>query len=56
MVVVTWLVSVIFAALFGYMSASEHVHDRCVAMYADMPHNKVGEHCVTLLKFQKESK
>jgi len=50
------LVIAFSCTLFGYKTATEDIHDRCVAKYAEMPHNKVDEHCKTLLKFEKESK
>lgn len=29
---------------------------KCVEYYSDMPHNKVTDHCKTLLKFEKPTK
>jgi hypothetical protein len=40
----------------GIMAETNDVQERCVAKYASMPHNEVGDYCKTILKFQKEAK
>jgi hypothetical protein len=42
--------------LFGITEQADTFQRRCEAKYADMPHNKVTDHCKTLLKFEKDAK
>ena len=45
-----------FGFTFGLVSMESNYQEKCVAKYAEMPHNKVGDYCKTLLKFEKEAK
>jgi hypothetical protein len=42
--------------MVGSFDQYSSFQDKCVAKYADMPHNKVGEYCTTLLKFERDPK
>jgi hypothetical protein len=40
----------------GSYDEADAIQRRCVAKYAEMPHNKVEGFCKTLLKFEKDPK
>ena len=40
----------------GIVASADNYQEKCVAKYAEMPHNKVGDYCKTLLKFEKDAK
>ena len=42
--------------LVGWADTEENYRHKCVAKYADMPHNKVEDYCKTILKFEKDPK
>ena len=42
--------------LVGWADTEENYKNKCVAKYADMPHNKVEDYCKTILKFEKDPK
>lgn len=42
-----------FSFVGGLISEERTIQDKCVAYYADMPHNKVQQHCKDLLEFKK---
>jgi hypothetical protein len=51
------VVLLIFIGFLGGIVAAENdVQEKCVAKYASMPHNQVGDYCKTILKFEKEAK
>jgi hypothetical protein len=51
---------IVFIGFIGYISGAidiEHSYqEKCVAKYAEMPHNKVEDYCKTILKFEKDPK
>jgi hypothetical protein len=50
-------VILLFLGFMCGMTAEENsVQEKCVAKYAEMPHNKVGDYCKTILKFEKDAK
>lgn len=52
------IVGVVFALgiLLGASDNQKTQLRKCVEYYSDMPHNKVSDHCETLLKFEKPTK
>jgi hypothetical protein len=56
----TELIAVVFMMFLGFIAGiaeTEHTYqEKCVAKYAEMPHNKVEDFCKTLLKFEKDPK
>ena len=56
----TEIILVVILIFGGFMvGATEEratIMERCVAKYADMPHNKVEDYCKTILKFEKDPK
>lgn len=56
----TEIILVVILIFGGFMvGATEEratIMERCVAKYADMPHNKVEDYCKTILKFEKDAK
>lgn len=50
-------VFLIFMGFMGSIMAAENdVQEKCVAKYAEMPHNQVDDYCKTILKFEKAAK
>jgi hypothetical protein len=52
-VVAVIVLSVSASYLIGKEDANKVMQEKCVAKYAEMPYNKVQEHCVELLKFKQ---
>ena len=52
-----WIMMVIAVAVgchsAGVFDGKNVIHQKCVAKYSDMPHNKVKSHCKELLEFKK---
>lgn len=42
--------------MVGTLDQQSVYQEKCVAKYADMPHNKVENYCKTLLKFEPDPK
>lgn len=42
--------------IVGVSSAETNYQEKCVAKYAEMPHNQVGDYCKKILKFEKDAK
>jgi hypothetical protein len=40
--------------VIGVTKTDSDYQTRCETMYADMPHNKVSDHCKAILKFKKD--
>lgn len=43
---------IILTAGWGVIASKDSHQVKCEKYYGDMPHNKVKEHCKTLLKFE----
>lgn len=54
--VIAVILSIVMGFMWGIMAEESHIQSKCVAKYADMPHNKVDEFCKTLLKFEPATK
>jgi hypothetical protein len=56
----TELMAVILIGFCGFMiglaETEATYQDKCVAKYADMPHNQVVDYCKKILKFEKDAK
>lgn len=57
------MTELIFIAFFfglgfviGAAEQADTYQRRCEAKYADMPHNKVADHCKAILKFDQDAK
>lgn len=50
------MIMFVFGFFIGQSDANTYTHNKCVVKYSDMPHNKVEEHCNTILKFEKDAK
>lgn len=54
------LVVAMFSMFAGFVTGTALVADnyqeKCVAKYAEMPHNQVGDYCKKILKFEKDTK
>lgn len=52
-----WLLIVIAIGTGGHSmgvyDGKNTIHQKCVAKYSDMPHNKVQAHCKEILEFKK---
>lgn len=44
----------IISGFVGSIEKETNIRERCIAFYSDMPHNKVSQHCIDLLKFEKK--
>lgn len=45
--------SIAFSYVLGVNYTFDKTQQKCVAMYSDMPYNKVNAHCKELLQFKK---
>ena len=54
------MIAILIVGFCGFMIglAEQEVNyqEKCVAKYADMPHNQVGNYCEKILKFEKDTK
>lgn len=61
-VALTTIAAILFVAiatlvfLVGRVEQQATFQEKCVAKYADLPHNKVEDYCKALLKFEKDPK
>ena len=54
--IIVGVVLIFLGFLCGIKAETNDTQEKCVAKYAEMPHNQVGDYCKTLLKFEKDSK